>query len=215
MVECVDEEIDFTECGCRFDKHACINVRGKGTPTNPFRLLFNFSEDPDQILECDTYGDGMFAEMQDRFIWPTMRKVRDIPVPLNANDPIPFSTVEYDPYGISSVAEVAVIPFDAKWRVSAYANFDNNDGSFNTIRLEFHKGVAYGVISANRESRDRDVVHESFISLTDEFAMRTGDKVRITIGEDAKDRGGSAVGTEVGGPVTILRASMVVTLVSL
>lgn len=214
---CDDHEIDFTECGCRFRDSSCINVSGKGSVENPVVLTPNFDPDERQIASCNPYGDGIYAQMQDRFIWPTMRKVRNIPHPLAADDVIPFSTVEYDPYGMSIQPEVAQIPFDAKWAVHAYAAFDNNNASYNTIRLEFHQGVAYGIIMANREQRDRQSTDKSFVFLNDEFAMKTGDWVRITIGEDAKEDAGSPKTRDPAksGVITITRASLVITLVSL
>lgn len=212
---CEQEDIDFTDCGCSFGDSETVNVRGKGSDENPTQFLFNFDPDENNIAECGTYGEGLFAQMADRFVWPTMRKVRDIPVPLDAAETpvIPFTTVEYDPYGMSTTFEVARIPFDGKWRVTSYMNTDNNNGTYNTLRLEFNKGAAYGIMMASREQRDPNNVHESFVSLTDEFAMRAGDRIRMSLGEDAKEE--KATGLNPAGVVWVKRASFVVTLVSL
>jgi hypothetical protein len=185
-------------CQCTFGDSDCIEwaeVDGVAIPQ------LRVSEDPDNIIECTP--QGIFAAMRDRFVIPTVRKKRSSTAPFSANDNLTYTSVEYDEYSMSFSSSEVQIPFDAKWRVIGYANFDNNDGSYNTLRLEVDEGAGYSIIEASRESRDEDVVHESFINYCNEFSFSAGDLVKFTVGEDAT------------GGITCITASMVVTFVSL
>jgi hypothetical protein len=187
-------------CQCSFEDSDCIELAVVDGVVTPVPII---SADPDNIIECTP--SGLFAKMRDRFTVATVRKVRNASASFNANDNLTYDTLEYDyaltPMSFSS-AEVE-IPFDGMFRVTGYANFDNNDGSYNTIRLEINSGGGYSIIEASRESRDVDVVHESFLNYSNEFLFNEGDLVKFTVGEDAT------------AGVSILQASMVVSFVSL
>lgn len=186
-------------CQCSFADSECIEMSiDEDGVISPVAII---SDDPDNIIESTP--QGLFAAMRDRFVIPTVRKVRNTPVSVSANDPITYNVVEYDDYGMSFSTSEVEIPFDGMWSMIGYANYDNNDGSFNTIRLELDQGAGYSIVSAAREQRDNSVVHETYVSHPDEFFMNTGDLVRLTVGEDATST------------ISLIRASLVVTFRSL
>lgn len=209
---CEEDAIDPDDCGCGIASSDCLAVTGSGKTGNPFIFSPSISSDERQILECR--DDGLFAAMAERFVWPTMRKVRDRPVPLLDEDPIPFTEVAYDPYGMSNTFEEATAPFDAKWRLTGFCRQSSTNASFGSLRLEVNTGSGFYVVSAAREQREGSTDAPTFVYHADEFFMKAGHRARFSVGSNTAAP--PSEDADLAAPVvTVVRASMVMTLVSL
>lgn len=203
MGRCRCDPVTATGCQCSMEGSDTVNASGSGSNANPF--IPTVKLDPDPLNITTESPAGILTLMPDRFIIPTMRKTYSLAGPLNlsANDPIPFDNVEYDDYSMNVNDEETEAPFDAVWRFHVFARFDNNDGSYNTIRMELDTGSGYSIYSGDRELRDADSTAETWLTFSDEFYMNAGNKAKITIGEDASST------------VEVLAATFVMTFVSL
>lgn len=187
-----------TACLCEFADSDCIEFEVVDGVVTPSIII-----DPvaDNIVECGP--DGLFAAMADRFTIATIRRVRTTTQACSDNEAIEWTATQYD-YSTSmefSSSEVE-IPFDGKWRMTAYGQFNDNDGSFVTLRLEADTGSGYAIVSASREQKDASLTGPAFITHVDEMELDAGDLLRMTVGKNATS------------DVDLLAASFVVSYVS-